>query len=92
MVLGESAGLRVSGSSRSLAGGSGGPRIGRFKGVVGTSGARRVIQELQAKGLGSSARGQGLEMGAGSEPLGVPGLSLSWNVYGVRVKGREFED
>lgn len=70
----------------------GGPRIGRFKGVVGTLGARRVVQELQAKGLGSSARGQGLEMEAGSEPLGAPGLRLSWNVYGVWVKGREFED
>lgn len=39
-------------------------------GVVGILGARRVVRELRAKGLGSSARVQGPEMGAGSEPLG----------------------
>lgn len=70
VVLGDSAGLRVWGSSRSLAGGPRKPRTGRFKGVVGISGARRVVRELQAKGLGSSASGQGPELGAGSEPLG----------------------
>lgn len=56
-----------------VVGGPRGTRTGGFKGVVGILGARRVVQELQAKGLESSARDQGPGIGAGSEPLGSQG-------------------